>query len=326
MEGSLDSVQDVLSQEILAEISRQLDNHRNMMIQAVSAGLGKYRRLHTDKAGLSHAILSDVLSTSDVNSEGSKLAIPLSHCSDVVDDQNDSDRNIDAQDGCEIKATRPRQEPKRGYTNSTFKNLSGNDQVATSMLDKVVQSNAFEISCACLIVVNILAICWQTHYQGLTLGHELGVPGYSTSGADIWPKGEHFLRKLNLIFSILFTVELVLQGIVHKLDSLKSSWMWFDFIIVLVDWIDFLGYLQFGPDPMVLRMFRLIRMLKMLRSMKNRFKSIETLFLLVKSIQSGVVALMWSFLLLCIVQITVGVVLCRILNGFINDETKLLDA
>jgi len=200
----------------------------------------------------------------------------------LSEDQSDSDKNIDAKGGCERKTSRPKPKPKlkRGYTSSMLKNLSEQDQVETSMLDKVVQSNAFEISCACLIVVNILAICWQTHYQGLTLGHELGVPGYSTSGADIWPKGEHFLRKLNLIFSILFTVELVLRGIEHKLDSLKSSWMWFDFIIVLVDWIDFLGYLQFGPDPMVLRMFRLIRMLKMLRSMKNRFKSIGTLFLL----------------------------------------------
>jgi len=115
------------------------------------------------------------------------------------------------------KTCKPRPKITRDYISSMLKKLSDQNQVATSMLDKAVKSNPFEISSVCFFV-NTLAICGQIHYQGLTLGYELNVAGYWRSGADIWPNGENLFKMLNLTFSALFTVEWVLQGIVLKLD------------------------------------------------------------------------------------------------------------
>jgi len=167
-------------------------------------------------------------------------------------------------------------------------------------------------------------MCGQIHYQGLALGYNLGMVGYTRHGTGIWSHGDHFFRALNLVFSILFTIEFVLRFAALKLNSLKCRWMWIDFIVVLVDWICFLDNWAIGPDPMIFRMFRLIRILRILKVLK-RFKAVGTLFLLVKSIQSSSFALMWSFLLLFVVQITMGVVLCQSFTGFLNDETKPLD-
>jgi len=75
---------------------------------------------------------------------------------------------------------------------------------------------------------------------------------------------------------------------------------------------------------MILRLLRLTRILRLIKVLKA-FKVVETLLLITKSIQSSFIALVWSFTLLWSLQVTVGIVLCQGLAGFLNDDSKPLD-
>jgi len=88
--------------------------------------------------------------------------------------------------------------------------------------------------------------------------------------------------------------------------------------------MDFLGFLSVGMDPLILRLVRLVKLLRLLKVL-SAFQVMETLYLLVRSIQSSLGALLWSFVLIWFIQIAVGMALCQILTDFINDETKPID-
>jgi len=125
---------------------------------------------------------------------------------------------------------------------------------------------------------------------------------------------------VNVIFNALFTMELMLRFIAMGKSALYSAWMWFDTFIVSLGLADFIANEVaeggLGMDPAMIRVARLIRLVRMLKVFKT-MTAFDSLFLLIKSIHASFNALVWSFLLLLSVQITTGMFLCQLLNGYI---------
>ena len=71
-------------------------------------------------------------------------------------------------------------------------------------------------------------------------------------------------------------------------------------------------------------MTRMVRLARAMRIAKvfNNIKASDSLVLLVKSVQATVNSLFWSFLLLFMVMMTIGMVSNQLLAEYIQDESK----
>jgi len=190
-----------------------------------------------------------------------------------------------------------------------------------SSLAGFVNSNAFEATSAALIICLIVVMCAQIQYHGLSSGYELNMAGYARPGGEVWPSAARTFQILDMVFNALFTIELVLRVVVLRTKALKRPSVCLDFLLVITSWIDFFGFMALGIDPFILRLVRLLRLLRFLKFF-SAVQFMETLFVLVKSIQSSVGALLWSFALIAMIQLVVGIALCQVLMDVINDETK----
>jgi len=211
------------------------------------------------------------------------------------------------------------------YSSKKLNDLAGhqheNHEGQTSVLHRIVKSNSFEACSAGFIVLAMLVMCVEIQYNSFAAGYDLQLEGYRTPGTEVWPWATSFFNVMEVFLNSIFAIEFVLRMLVLKQRTLMSGWMWLDAFLIFISWVDYLNLMSVGMDPMILRLFRLVRLLRLLKVLKA-FKIVETLFLLIKSIQSSFSALLWSFTLLWFLQISMGIVLCQILNGYIIDESK----
>jgi len=155
----------------------------------------------------------------------------------------------------------------------------------------------------------------------LSSGYELNLAGYPRPGREVWPNADMTFQILDVVFNALFTMELGLRVVVLKKEALKKASVCLDFVLVTTSWIDFFGFWVLSVDPLILRLVRLLRLLRFLKFF-SAIHLMETRFVLVKSLQSSVGALLWSFALIAMIQLVVGIALCQVLMDAINDETK----
>lgn len=192
-----------------------------------------------------------------------------------------------------------------------------------NMLQHIVLSHHFELASGLLIMLNTVIIAFQQQYDGFDYGYDLMLPDVTLvtkPARDTWPGAENTFFVLSFAFNALFAVELVVRLMAHGWRSIKSGWMWFDTIVVSVGLVDIFAQdaLAFNPGMMrVMRLFRLVRLLQVFEAMS----SFDSLFLLLKALHASRQALLWSFLMLGLVQIMVGLFLCQILQDFLADES-----
>jgi hypothetical protein len=83
---------------------------------------------------------------------------------------------------------------------------------------------------------------------------------------------------VNLVFTIIYTIESIIKILVFKKKYFKDGWNVFDFMIVVVSWLGFfleaVFKLNVGSAATIIRSFRVARVFKMIR----RFKSMRKIF------------------------------------------------
>jgi hypothetical protein len=131
---------------------------------------------------------------------------------------------------------------------------------------------------------------------------------------------------LNELFLWLFVAELVM-----KLVALRSKFWWYrervqgwnilDSIIVGFGLLDRFVTLNFGLDPMFLRLLRLVKMARFAKMFKMA-GSLHSMNLILKSVAASRSALFWSMLLLFMIQMVVGMCVGQLVQAFIVDETN----
>jgi len=209
-----------------------------------------------------------------------------------------------------------------GYKSRVLCELAGVDHASekrNSMLGRIVSSKKFETLCALIIFACTLTMAVEIQYNGLGLGYDLSMPNYVNSKEVAMPGAGTAFRILEVVYNLCFIVELLLRLVVGRLRALRSLWIWFDAILVFLGWVDYFGAFVVGMEPAMLRVLRLARVLRLVKLLKST-RMFETLFLLIRSLQSSRGALAWSFALMWSVQFAAGLALCQLLSGFIADE------
>jgi len=126
---------------------------------------------------------------------------------------------------------------------------------------------------------------------------------------------------LEWFFGVLFTVELVLKVAAMGLDFFREAWNWMDSVIVLF-WIIGTAGGAFVPiDIMLLRLVRLVRLLRLLRLAKT-IQGFDALYVMTTSIKGSLSALLWSTVVLMLIQMMIAMILRAGLESFVLDESN----
>jgi len=205
-------------------------------------------------------------------------------------------------------------------------------------LQRLVFSNRFELASGAIILANTVVMALQLQYHGFEKDYILNgcnlpeppdpkKPHDCTrkNAEDTWPGADTAFEIFNVTFNFLFLVELLLRIGANRWKSIKNGWIWFDAIVVSVGIVDVLvkDALAFNPGMMrAVRLVRLVRLLKVFQAMS----SFDSLFLLLKALFASREALVWSFLILGMVQLIVGLFLCQILQDFLGDDSVDMDS
>jgi len=118
---------------------------------------------------------------------------------------------------------------------------------------------------------------------------------------------------------VIFIMELVLRISADRLRACASGWIWFDAIIVSFGTLELMDVGELNFNATLLRCARLARMMRVLRIIRL-IRYFDSLYLLIKSIQASVGALVWSFVCLLSVQAAVGLGITQLLYPFMTDE------
>lgn len=146
--------------------------------------------------------------------------------------------------------------------------------------------------------------------------------------SDRWIEAQFWL---NIIFTVIYTLEAVLKIVGWGKAYFRSGWNWFDFLIVLVSWVGValdLAIVDGGLDfnPSILRVLRVLRVVRVLRLIKFA-KGIQSLLL---TLMYSAPALLNVATLLFLVMFIFAVIGMNLFgnvvpNGAINDFVNFRD-
>jgi Ca2+-binding EF-hand superfamily protein len=192
---------------------------------------------------------------------------------------------------------------------------------AFARLQRFVRGATFESAFALLIVLNCLVMALESQYEGIDNGWKVGYPNSSSRASDAWPGAKLFFKVAEWIFGILFTIELFLKLICLQKDFIRDAWNLIDTIIVLGWFITVLARFPMPIDPMLLRLARLARLLRLLRLIR-KVRLFDSLYLMTTAMRGSFSVLLWSVVLLSLVQMLLALFLQSLLEVYILDEQK----
>lgn len=189
---------------------------------------------------------------------------------------------------------------------------------------RIVESARFNVSVTLVIVLNAVYIGLETDYRdpessidgSAAIADEVGgAVGESNYNHPGWYVGE-------LVFTVIFTVELVLRLLAYKSAFFYEAWNNFDFLLVSVAIVNsmlLLAMLIKGADSQeggTLDVFVAMRVAKLLRLARifRLLRFFKELWLLVSGVLQSVRTLMWMWTLVLIVVYVFGIFMTRIVG------------
>eukprot|EP00746_Dinoflagellata_sp_MGD_P051140 gnl/MRDRNA2_/MRDRNA2_228064_c0_seq1.p1 gnl/MRDRNA2_/MRDRNA2_228064_c0~~gnl/MRDRNA2_/MRDRNA2_228064_c0_seq1.p1 ORF type:complete len:756 (+),score=109.36 gnl/MRDRNA2_/MRDRNA2_228064_c0_seq1:247-2268(+) len=186
-------------------------------------------------------------------------------------------------------------------------------------LQDVVNNFKFDaFFCAC-IVFNAVCMSASLELEGRRAGESIGLAepvSSSLQGLD------STIESLDILFTILFTVELSIRLVAFRYKFIIRAANWLDILVVATSVFE-----VFGAKLVDLTFLRLIRLTRLARLLRIILLSsfCNPLRILMKSIQTGISALFWSFLLLCMIELFAALLMTQMVAEVITDENQDLD-
>jgi len=187
-------------------------------------------------------------------------------------------------------------------------------------LQKFVASTIFDLLSTGVVLVNVVVMFVALEMEGYNAAVNLGLrKGGAWVGAlDVFDVTEH-------MFSAWFTLELLLRYWVFGRKMFDSAAAVLDALMVAVTLAD-LYVLQAlvrekaGANLSFGRMVRLIKLVKLLRTF-HAVTIFRELRVLIQTIASSFLALMWSMVLLTMILVSCGMFMAQLMEGFIKDPS-----
>lgn len=203
------------------------------------------------------------------------------------------------------------------------KRSAGFDQrSAASKMFRIVTHPLFESVICSIIVINTLIMAFETQYYGLQLGYDLGIRTYDLPASKAWPGAEYAWEISEWIFGPIFLIELLIKLTGMKLAFFLDIWNIFDAVTVIAWLIDTVLRGFWPIDPMLLRLAKLGRLLRLMRLVR-KLKGFDALYILTTALRGSVTVLLWSFLMLFLLQLIFALFLQRIVQETIVGGDRL---
>jgi voltage-gated sodium channel len=193
--------------------------------------------------------------------------------------------------------------------------LRANEKGWAGIMIRLVTSPHFERFIACTILLNAASIAWNVDW-------DLKHPNESTPGA---------FGTADLIFNIVFTVELVLRIFAEKREFLKPSnrgfaWNVFDGVLVVLANLELVlggsnsGVTSLSPSLRIIRLVRVARIIRMMRFFRDLRSMVEGIMWTLPN-------LLWAGVLLLMIIFMFSVLIMQVLaNRVRDDNADTLDA
>jgi len=189
---------------------------------------------------------------------------------------------------------------------------------------KFVESTTFDVITAVLVVLCVIAMALEVEYEGMQAGYVLQLPGFDVPAAQVWQHGKEIFATADTVFNILFTFELILRLAASRWKAISNCWIHFDASLILLSWISILGGGTLGFNPTVFRLARILRLGRVLKLLRHA-RIVQTLFLLIKSIQASIGCLVWSFAVLWFFQVVMAILMSQVLHPEILDDSRVME-
>jgi len=186
-----------------------------------------------------------------------------------------------------------------------------------SSLAACIESTAFEMTFAVLIVVNAIVMCVEAEFSGWSTGYKLGVQGAQAAGDT----ADKFFEITGLMFTIAFTIEVVAKLVAQQFRFMQDGWNIFDSAIIAVAWIELIIEVDFPVNPMLLRLLKLCRLARLTNHL-NAYEIFDNLVFMVKGIKTGGSVLLWVATLLIPIMSACALGMNYSVLDFMEDESK----
>ncbi|CAK0896479.1 unnamed protein product [Prorocentrum cordatum] len=194
---------------------------------------------------------------------------------------------------------------------------------------------------AAVVTVNTLTMILEEESAGIEFGHRLGI--YEKYGSieymdEWWPNAGETFFAIDCVLSVMFTIELILTftydiwnarlgaGAHFRQPFWTNPWDWLDFAIVVVSNLSLVAGLGDGPvsKARFFRVFRLVRLLRLVRLVR-KINSLDPLHLMTTAIQGCLGALMFSTLLLLLIQSMFAMMMAQVMRyGWLSEGSSTL--
>eukprot|EP00440_Ansanella_granifera_P076684 gb/GFBE01083210.1/.p1 GENE.gb/GFBE01083210.1/~~gb/GFBE01083210.1/.p1 ORF type:complete len:598 (+),score=137.89 gb/GFBE01083210.1/:1-1794(+) len=181
------------------------------------------------------------------------------------------------------------------------------------------KSTVFDTMFCLVIVVNTLIMAFEVEYRGMQIGYEINFQFYEKPKEVMWPGAGELFEFCEVMFGILFTVELCLKFLAFRHKLLCDLWAYLDIVIVLA----FIAESIMGSLPLdanILRLARLARLLRLLRLVRT-IQGFDSLYVMTTALKACLPVLFWTFLLLTVVQLMIGFMLNQFVMVMAESES-----
>jgi len=189
---------------------------------------------------------------------------------------------------------------------------------------RMIRSRTFDLICLALIVLNMMTMFLHLQLEGYMASYELGLH----TEQDTWPEVKAWLVTLEIVFSGLYIVELILRvsdrGPKFFADVINSC----DAAVVLVTSADSFVFKPLGltlwssfAAIRLVRIFRVVRILKVVRFISH----FRVLRVLITSLNESIHIFLWSIMVLAVIILVSGMFLALALSTFVLDDSQDLE-
>jgi len=185
----------------------------------------------------------------------------------------------------------------------------------------LVNGPKFEIIFGLVIVLNAVIMALEMQYRGLDSGRATDYPGYTRHAVDVWPWAPKFFFFADWVLGITFTVELLLRVASQGRRFIDEMWNLIDSVIVAAWIVQAILEIEIGVNPTLLRLVRLVRLLRLLRVLRT-IVVFDPLYLMMTAIRHSFSLMVWSLLVLVLVQMCLAILLQSLLEDYVRDPNN----
>jgi hypothetical protein len=178
-----------------------------------------------------------------------------------------------------------------------------NKRLEWPLMSRIEAHRLFSFSFGFLIFLNALSMAVAADYE---------IKNFQR------PANKTIVR-IELVFVVLYTIELVIRMLAHRLTFFMSSWSWFDIAIVCSGWFEMTS--SSGTNLTQVRLMRVLKMLKVMRVLRV-MRSLREVRLLLNSLMGSLKPLLWTVIIITGINFMFGICFVQSLAAFKNDLWK----